>query len=159
MKKAKTLPRKERPKLYMTAQGHNFKCPPKKAVIRARTLRGLSVSQAAARLSLSPAKSAYFILKVLKCAINNAMKGDPEGPAKAVEGLTVDAVRVDKARPLKRHHPVSHGAAKPLIKRYCHITVQLRYDEAFSDSHSRGAVRERRKDLAREKAESLAQGL
>ncbi|MDR3154224.1 MAG: 50S ribosomal protein L22 [Deltaproteobacteria bacterium] len=144
MKRAKILPKKLRPKKNLTAEGRYLRCPPDKARIRARTLKDLSVERAVALLARSPASSARLILKVLKSAVANAVNGDPP---RSQEGLVVESVQVGKASMLKRHHPVSHGAAKPILKRNCHIWVKLRFDaQAFDEGP--GSVRLRRKAAA-----------
>ncbi|MDR1040255.1 MAG: uL22 family ribosomal protein [Deltaproteobacteria bacterium] len=145
MKKAKTLPRNQRPKRDLCALSKYLRCPPSKAAVRARTLAGLSAARASAMLACSPASSARLILKVLKSAIANAVAADPN---RNPDGLTVESVQIGKAPYLKRHHPVSHGAAKPILKRFCHISVRLRYDEppAIGFDDGPGAVRRRRTD-------------
>jgi large subunit ribosomal protein L22 len=153
MKKPKTVPKHSRPSLDLTATGRYLRCPPSKACLRARQLKGLTVSRATALLGASPASSARLMLKVLRSAIANALH-DPSaasgGSERTIPGLTVESVQVDKASVMKRHHPVSHGAAKPILKRYSHICVRLRYDPVPEGGFpsGRGEVRRRRADPA-----------
>ncbi|MDR1080346.1 MAG: hypothetical protein LBQ79_05170 [Deltaproteobacteria bacterium] len=124
-RKEKLAVRDELPKKDLYAVSKYLKCPSSKAVIRARTIRGLPVGVAQALLSRSPASSAQLILKVLKSAVANAVNGKQE---RNPDGLSVEWVQVGQAPVMKRHHPVSHGTAKKILKRFCHIAVQLRYD-------------------------------
>jgi large subunit ribosomal protein L22 len=109
--------------LQLTAVGRFLRCPPDKARLRARTLSGLQVENALSLLRNSPTSSARLILKVLYSALYNAVNGEAKYEP---EQLFVDRVVVDKGRFLKRHQPVSHGKAEPILKRTCHITVVLR---------------------------------
>jgi hypothetical protein len=45
-------------------------------------------------------------------------------------------VFVDRASMLKRYHPCAHGRAKPILKRSCHVTVQLEHRAAPKDAGS-----------------------
>ncbi|MDR2611942.1 MAG: 50S ribosomal protein L22 [Deltaproteobacteria bacterium] len=146
MNRAKKPTRKSRPKRNLCAKACYLRCPPSKARIRARTLSGLSVARAQALLACSPASSAQLLLKVLKSAVANAVNGTA---GYNPDGLSVETVEVGKASVIKRHHPVSHGAAKPILKRSCHIEVRLRYDDPAADvlEDGPGAARRRRKAI------------
>ena len=119
----------------LRAVGRYLRCPPSKARVRGRTLVGLPVAQATALLQHSPASSARLLLKVLSSAVANASRNQTStvnGVDKSfydVDRLVVDRVMVDQGPMLKRHHPVSHGAAKALLKRFCHITIYLKPEE------------------------------
>ncbi|MDR1036978.1 MAG: hypothetical protein LBT40_10520 [Deltaproteobacteria bacterium] len=146
-KKEKIALQKERRKRFFYAIGKYLKCPASKAIVRARTLRGLPVELAQALLDRSPTNSARLIGKVLKSATSNALN-HRKVQERVVEGLSIEWIQVGQAPVLKRHHPVSHGTAKKILKRSCHIAVQLRYDEppagGFPDG--KGSVRRRLAD-------------
>ncbi|MDR1313357.1 MAG: uL22 family ribosomal protein [Deltaproteobacteria bacterium] len=128
----------------LTARAMFIKCPASKAIIRARTLKGLPVARAMAVLKMSPTSSARYMAKVLNAAIAAASKGKSD---RNVDSLTVESFQIGQAPSLKRHHPVSHGMAKPILKRSCHMFVKLRYDDpsdGFSDGP--GGLRRRMND-------------
>ena len=116
----------------LRAVGRYLRCPPSKARIRGRTLVGLPVAQASALLANSPASSAKLLLRVLSSAVANASRnatstvGGVQNSSYDVDELVVDKVIVDQGPMLKRHHPVSHGMAKAILKRFCHITVYVK---------------------------------
>jgi large subunit ribosomal protein L22 len=105
----------------LTATGRGLKSPPSKVRIRARTLIGLPVNLAIAKLRFSPNVGAKHLLGVLKSAVSNAS----DGAKMDVDEMVVASVRVDKGATLKRHHPVSHGMAKAILKRFCQIRIEV----------------------------------
>jgi large subunit ribosomal protein L22 len=121
LRKATKLERKRRFK-NLKAVGRFLRCPPDKARIRARTIVGFPATLAIKNLELSPTKSARLILGVLNSAVANAVNNEKLELAT----LDVDKVMVDKGPMLKRHHPISHGSAQAILKRFCHITVLLK---------------------------------
>jgi large subunit ribosomal protein L22 len=109
--------------LQFTAKGSFLRCPPSKAGLMARLLPGLYVQDAINLMRNSPTSAARLLTKVLFSAMYNAANGTRNVE---VDDLQVDKVLVDKGRFLKRHHPLSHGKADPILKRTCHITVILK---------------------------------
>jgi large subunit ribosomal protein L22 len=90
-----------------------------------RAVIGLGVERALDVLTLSPNKSARILAKLVKSATHNAEQNFKAN----VDKLRIHSVCVDRASMLKRYHPCAHGRAKPILKRSCHVTVQLRIDE------------------------------
>ena len=84
-------------------------------------IRGLSVEKAINILTFSPKKAACIIKKLLASAIANAENN---------EGLDIDELFVvkafvDEAPSYRRFMPRAKGRANRVIKRNCHITIEL----------------------------------
>jgi large subunit ribosomal protein L22 len=105
------------------ATGRFLRHPPDKVRIMARNVVGSPVGLAMDLLRYSPRKSSALLLKVLKGAISSAE--NDKGEANNVDSLVVKRVLVDRGPMIKRFHPCAHGRAKPILKRFCHITVVL----------------------------------
>jgi large subunit ribosomal protein L22 len=92
---------------------------PSKARIVLDLVRNKPVVEALAILKASPQKSALFIYKLIKSAVANASQ-----KFNATESdLYVSECFADKAPTMKRIQPRAKGAAYPILKRSCHITV------------------------------------
>ncbi|MDR1085719.1 MAG: 50S ribosomal protein L22 [Deltaproteobacteria bacterium] len=112
--------------MEIKAVGKFLRVPPDKARIMARTVIGAPVESAINSLSLSPNKTSYLILKVLKSAVANAAENFK---IDEVDDLVVYRIFVDRGPMLKRFKPCAHGRAKPILKRLCHITVVVKNRE------------------------------
>ncbi|MDR2339065.1 MAG: 50S ribosomal protein L22 [Deltaproteobacteria bacterium] len=115
--------RRKDPNEWM-AIGRFLRCPPDKARLRARLLPGKGVEDALNLLRNSETSSARLISKVLYSAMYNAINTSKPNPPEP-DQLVVRSVVIDKGKFLKRHQPVSHGKAEPILKRTCHITVTV----------------------------------
>ncbi|MDR2386120.1 MAG: 50S ribosomal protein L22 [Deltaproteobacteria bacterium] len=93
-------------------------CPDKFRIV-GRTIIGKSVVSASAILKNGLTKASFVLNRCLTAAIARAtnIKGYD------LDDLFVKTVTIDRARMLKRIHPVSHGMAKHILKRSCHVTV------------------------------------
>jgi large subunit ribosomal protein L22 len=84
-------------------------------------VRGKSVEDALNILSFSPKKAATLVKKVLNSAIANA----EHNLGADIDELRVSSIFVDEARSLKRISPRAKGRADRIVKRTCHITVNV----------------------------------
>ena len=100
-----------------------FRSPPDKVRIMGRTVIGRPADQALTLLKFSPNKSAMCLWKVINSAVHNASNNFELD----VDKLYVERIFVDRGSMLKSYHPCAHGRAKPILKRTCHVTVQLQY--------------------------------
>ncbi|MDR0355004.1 MAG: 50S ribosomal protein L22 [Deltaproteobacteria bacterium] len=114
LKIAKKLARKQ----ITRATSKFVRACPDKVRLAANMVKGKSAETAIAMLRISPSQNCKRLLQVLMSAVQNAEKKN-----KDVDLLVVDKIFVDRGPMLKRMHPVSHGMAKPILKRMCHITV------------------------------------
>jgi large subunit ribosomal protein L22 len=85
-------------------------------------LRGLDVDRAIGVLRHSPKRVARDIEKLMKSAVANAQQKDPNVD---VDRLVVRHAVVDDAPPLKRSRHTSLGRVFRVLKRACHVTIDL----------------------------------
>ena len=84
-------------------------------------IRGMPVDKAVNFLSFSTKKAAGMIKKVLLSAIANAEHND----GLDIDNLVVSRAFVDEATPLKRFQARAKGRGDRILKRNCHITVEV----------------------------------
>ncbi len=82
---------------------------------------GKSATFAVNYLTFCRRRAARSLLKLIKSAIANAdQKGDMD-----LDNLVVAKLCVDQGPSLKRFMPRARGSASPILKRTCHVTVEL----------------------------------
>jgi len=106
-------------------------------------IRGMGVNQAVALLVESPKSVARDIVKVLRSAVANAEKGDQRVDA---DTLYVSRAAVDGGPSLKRIRPATFGRAFRVLKRTCHITLEL---DAREEARPRASRAKRRAQEAK----------
>jgi large subunit ribosomal protein L22 len=84
-------------------------------------IRGLRVGRAIDLLTFSPKKSARILKKILESAIANAEHNDGAD----IDELRISAIEVDEGSSLKRMSPRAKGRGNRIVKRTCHITIQV----------------------------------
>ena len=96
---------------------------PRKARLVTDNIRGRSVPEARTILAFTDRAAAVEIEKVLSSAVANA----ESNPALHWHGddLVVHAVTVDEGPTLKRWRARARGRTSRIMKRTCHITVQV----------------------------------
>lgn len=105
------------------ARAKYVKIAPRKSRLVADLIRGKDAGEARTILRFSrKQKAAGMIGKVLDSAIANAQVKQPNID---VDRLFVSSIYVDKAPYLKRFRTAPRGRGVPILKRYCHITIQL----------------------------------
>ena len=92
-----------------------------KARLVADQIRGKSAEEALDILTFSNKKAAGLILKLLNSAIANAEHNEGAD----VDELKVSSIFVNEGRTLKRLKPRAKGRADRILKRSCHITVNV----------------------------------
>jgi large subunit ribosomal protein L22 len=80
-----------------------------------------SVQSAFEFLRHMPNRGARYVEKVLKAAV----AGAEEKGAKGAESMVVVEARVDEGPRLKRIRPRARGMAYPILKRLCHIHIEI----------------------------------
>jgi len=85
-------------------------------------IRGKNVDEALAILRYSPKLVARDVEKLVKSAVANAQQKDPKLD---VDRLTVARASADVAPPQKRFRHQSMGRVFPVLKRTCHIRIEL----------------------------------
>ena len=85
-------------------------------------VRGRSVGDALTILRHSPKRVARDVGKLMNSAVANAQQRDPNVN---VDDLVVARVVVDEAPPMKRSRPRAMGRVFRILKRACHVTIDL----------------------------------
>ncbi len=94
---------------------------PRKARLVGDLIKGMSVNEAEARLTLLRKRSAKAMLKLLHSAASNAKNNQKMNPEK----LFVKELRVEQGPMLKRVLPRARGTATPIQKKMSHIILVL----------------------------------
>jgi large subunit ribosomal protein L22 len=85
-------------------------------------VRGKNVGDALDALRYSPKKVAKDVEKVVRSALANAQQQDAKVD---VDSLVVSKATVDDAPPMKRIQHRSMGRVYRILKRSCHIVIEL----------------------------------
>ena len=85
-------------------------------------VRGLDVGRALAILRHSPKAVARDLEKLVRSALANAQQGDASVD---VDRLVIARALVDEAPAMKRARPQSMGRIFRVLKRACHVTIDL----------------------------------
>ncbi len=107
------------------AQLKYAKITPRKLRLVSNAIKGLTVNEAEAQLSVSPRRAAKVLLKLLQSAIADAKNTQHLQP----ESLVVHSIQVDGGPVLKRWLPRARGSATPILKRTSHVTLFLKESE------------------------------
>lgn len=99
----------------------NARVSAQKARLVADTVRGLAVGRALELLEFNNKKAAKFLKNVVNSAVANA----EHNLGADIEQLKVGKVFVDEGLKYKRVNPRAKGRANRVVKRCCHITVEL----------------------------------
>lgn len=111
---------------------------PQKTRLVVDQVRGRNVEEAMAILEFSPRLVARDVQKLLKSAVANAQNKDPNLD---VDRLRVARAVVNEAPPYKRIRNQSMGRVFRILKRACHITIDLDLDVETNDKASSGRRR------------------
>ena len=92
-----------------------------KARLVANQIRGLSIEGALNVLTFSPKKAACIIKKLLNSAIANA----ENNAGLDIDELFIKTIFVDEAPSYKRMRARAKGRGNRILKRNCHITIEV----------------------------------
>lgn len=104
----------------MKAELKNYRQTPRKVRLLADLVRGKSVKSALELLSHTSKRAAEPVAKLIRSAAANAKSQGID-----VEKLRVKTILVDKGLVLKRFMPRARGSAARILKRGCHVKVEL----------------------------------
>jgi large subunit ribosomal protein L22 len=105
--------------MEVRAVAKNVPRSPQKVRLVADTVRGMTVQEALAVLSLMPQSAAREVYKVVKSAASNAENNYELD----MNDLYLLRIVVDEGRTLKRFKARSHGRVAPRLRRSSHITA------------------------------------
>ena len=105
--------------MYAKAVSKYLRISPQKAQVIAGLLRGKTVAEAMAQITVSGTKAGRLMHKTLSSAVANAshLHDADESTLKVLE------VRIDEGPRLKRSKPKNRGGSHPILKRMSHFTV------------------------------------
>jgi large subunit ribosomal protein L22 len=105
----------------MKSIARQLRITPRKLNLIARLVRNKGVGEAMSILEFTPKKGAKLLNKVLKSAVANAENNFKQER----DSLYVKEIVVGKATTLKRSVPISKGRMHPILKRSCHVMVEV----------------------------------
>ncbi len=105
----------------ITAKLNYLRITPRKTRFVADLIRGLSVNEAEARLTIGVRRPGDVLLKLLKSAVANAITNSKLDPGT----LYIKEIRVDQAPKLVRYWPRARGSMGKIEKKASHITLVL----------------------------------
>ncbi len=103
------------------AKGRFLRVTPRKARLVIDLIRDKHADEALSTLQLTPKRAAKTVRGVLKSAIANAEQSDDVN----VDNLYISKATVDGGPTLKRFRPAAMGRGVRVLKRTCHITIEL----------------------------------
>ena len=92
----------------------------------------MTIVDAIKHLAAMNRKSSLLVLKVLRQALANATNNF----GLAIEDLEIDQILVNDGPALKRWRAVSRGRAHTILKRTCHVRIDLRSKKAVKAINS-----------------------
>jgi large subunit ribosomal protein L22 len=107
----------------MIARAHSrfIRVTPRKARLVIDLIRDKNTNEALGLLQFAPKAAAKTVRSVLKSAIANAEQRSDVN----VDNLYVSKATVDGGPTLKRYRPAPMGRGTRVLKRTCHITIEL----------------------------------
>jgi len=110
------------------AQLRYYRSSPRKVRLLADMVRGKSVEPALTSLQLSNKYAAHDVAKVVRSALANLEQSHPDVD---VDKVFIRTIIVDDGPRLKRGRPASKWVRMHrILKRMCHITVELAVQES-----------------------------
>ncbi len=103
------------------AQLRYLRIAPRKVRLVADLVRGLTLNEAEARLTLLSQRAAKPLLKLLRSAAANAKATKQLSPDK----LYIKTIQVDQGPMLERYLPRARGSATPIQKKMSHVQIVL----------------------------------
>jgi large subunit ribosomal protein L22 len=132
----------EREQQTVRAQARFVRSSARKARLITDLIRGRSVPEARTVLAFSARSVARDVEKVLRSAVANA-ESRPDLHWNG-DDLVVVTAYADEGPTLKRHRPRARGRVNAIMKRTCHITVELAQSQQALARAAEEAARPRR---------------
>lgn len=107
--------------IIVTAEQKFVRISPRKMLLVVKAIKKLRPSEALLNLKFLNKRAAFYLIKVIKQAIANAVNNYKLNE----DELRFKHIQILKGPILKRWHPVSRGRAHAVLKRTSHIRVVL----------------------------------
>lgn len=108
------------------AQLNYLRMAPRKVRLFAGLIKGMTVNDAEAELSLKPNRAALPLLKLIRSAVSSLKEKNKNINSDAV---LIKNIFVNEGPKLKRYLPRARGSASPIQKKSSHITLILSENE------------------------------
>ncbi len=108
--------------MIIKAEQKNTRQPSRKVRLVVDVVKKMSLVDAINQLAVMNRKSSLLVLKVLRQAVANAINNF----GLVIGDLEIDKIVVNDGPALKRWRAVSRGRAHTILKRTCHVRVDLR---------------------------------
>lgn len=122
--------------MIIKAEQKNTRQTSRKVRLVADVVKKMNLVDAINHLAVINRKSSLLVLKVLRQAVANATNNF----GLAVTDLEIDSIVVNDGPALKRWRAVSRGRAHTILKRTCHVRVDLRTKKAVEAVKSKAKV-------------------
>jgi large subunit ribosomal protein L22 len=132
-----------------TAKAKYIRISPFKVRRIANEIVKKNVLEAEAYLSVLPNKGALALKKVIHSARTNFISKNTDVDE---ENLIVNRILIDSGATYKRYHPISRGRAQSILKRTCHIFVEVGAKEI--DTEEKGKSGSKEKEVKKAKTET-----
>ncbi len=129
-----------------TAHLNYLRIAPRKVRSVADLLKGLPVTEAEAQLLVSSRRPAKPLLKLLRSAVNSAVRNSHLNQDK----LYIEDIRVDQGPMLKRILPRARGVATPIQKKMSHVILALNENPELKPSRFKIIVQKKSKKAVEE---------
>lgn len=150
--------------MIIKAEQKNTRQTSRKVRLVVDVIKKMSIVDAINQLAVMNRKSSLLVLKVIRQAVANATNNF----GLAVSDLEIDNIVVNDGPALKRWRAVSRGRAHTILKRTCHVRVDLRTKkevkasevakkvEAVKEAPTKAEVKiEAKKEVAKKSQEAI----
>lgn len=124
--------------MLLQATQKNTRQTARKVRLVADAVRGKSIEDAIKHLAVMNRRASLVVLKVMRQALANAQHNHGLG----LDQLTLKNILVDEGPTYKRFRAVSRGRAHTILKRSCHVTVQLESAESKKETPKAASKKE-----------------
>ena len=112
--------------MIIRASQQNTRQTPRKVRLVANTVKGMSIESALRQLAVIERRASILILKVIRQALANA----EHNHGITADKLAIKSIVVENGPHMKRFRAVSRGRAHTILKKTCHVVVELESKEA-----------------------------
>jgi large subunit ribosomal protein L22 len=133
--------------MKQTAKLNHLRIAPRKVRLIASLMKGMTVNEAEAHLTMHRQRASKPLLKLLRSAVANAKNNAKMDTDK----MFIETFRVDGASMLKRMLPRARGMATPIQKKMSHVTLVLAEQEKPKENRFKIVIKKKAKTAAQAK--------
>lgn len=136
--------------MLLVATQKNTRQTARKVRLVADAIRGKEITEAVDQLAIMNRRASLVVLKALNQALANAQHNH----SLSADQLVLKNILVDEGPTYKRFRVVSRGRAHTILKRSCHITIQLETQAGSAKQSTELAPAEVKKEAKQESSKS-----